>query len=213
MVFMEPTLKSMPNLEGLIKKHCNISFDQTKVKADADSAVSIDGYTFAADIANNEKANELFGKINMEGKTVFSNARPITVEPSDNTDVLCYVSAGSSLINSESETVSAKENEKAVLTLTKLDNDNRILCFGSTGFISGMMMDSDIYLNRDLMFSCLADFGEANIPMNIEYEIIRSEGLDITLNESRIWTLIVAIAIPLAVAAAGTIVYVRRRHS
>jgi len=213
MVFMEPTLKTMPNLEGLIKKYCNISFDQTKVKADANSAVSVDGYTFAGDIADNDGANTLFGKIAMEGKAVFSNARPITVEKSDNTDVLCYVGAGSSLINSESETVSAKEDEKAVLTLTKLENENRILCSGSTGFVSGMMMDSDVYLNRDLMFSCLAEFGDLNTPMNIQYEIIRSEGLDITLNESRIWTIIVAIAIPLAVAAAGTIVYVRRRHS
>ena len=76
-----------------------------------------------------------------------------------------------------------------------------------------MMMDSDVYLNRDLMFSCLADAGEPNTPLNVTYEIIRSEGLDITLNESRIWTVVVAIAIPLAVAAAGTIVYIRRRHS
>lgn len=213
MVFMEPTLRSMPNLEGLIKKYCNISFDQAKVKADSDSAISIDGYTFAADVADNEKANSIFSNISMEGKTVFLNARPISVEASGNTHPLCYVPAGSSMIYSENETLTAKEDEKALLTVTKLENDNRILCSGSTGFIAGLMMDSDVYLNRDLMFSCLLDAGETQVPMNVSYEIIRSEGLDITLTESRIWTVIVAIAIPLAVAAAGTIVYVRRRHS
>ena len=213
MVFMEPTLRSMPNLEGLVKKYCGISFDQAKVKADAGSAISIDGYTFAADIADNEKANSVFGKVAMEGKTVFSNARPISVEASDNTDVLCYVAEGSSMIYSEKETLTAKEDEKALLTVTQLENDNRIICSGSTGFMNGIVLDSDVYVNRDLTYALLADAGEDRVPMNVMYKTIRSEGLDITLTQSRIWTAIVAIAIPLAVAAAGTIVYVRRRHS
>ena len=208
-----PTLRSMPNLEGLVKKYCGISFDQAKVKADAGSAISIDGYTFAADIADNEKANSVFGKVAMDGKTVFSNARPISVEASDNTDVLCYVAEGSSMIYSENETLTAKEDEKALLTVTQLENDNRIICSGSTGFMNGIVLDSDVYVNRDLTYALLADAGEDRVPMNVMYKTIRSEGLDITLTQSRIWTAIVAIAIPLAVAAAGTIVYVRRRHS
>ena len=197
----------------LKKKYCNISFDQAKIKADASSAISVDGYTFAADVADNEKASSIFKNISMEGKTVFSNARPISVEASDNTDVLCYVAEGSSMIYSEDKVISAKDDEKALLTLTKLENDNTILCSGSIGFMSGVVMDSDVYLNRDLAFSYITETGETRLPMNILYKTIRSEGLDITLTQSRIWTVIVAIAIPLAVAAAGTIVYVRRRHS
>lgn len=213
MVFMEPTLRSMPNLEGLINKYCGISFDQAKVKADGDSAISIDGYTFAADVADNEKAKAIFDNVSMEGKTVFSNARPITVKASDNTAPLCYVNEGSSMIYSDDEIVSAKNEEKALLTLTNLENGNTILCSGSTAFMTGMMMDSDVYTNRDLSFSYIMETGETRLPINIKYKTIKSEGLDITLTQARVWTAIVAIAIPLAVAAAGTIVYVRRRHS
>lgn len=212
-VFMEPTMRSMPNLEGLVEKYCGITFDQAKVKADADSALSVDGYTFAAEPAENEKADSIFKSIDMQGKTVFSNTRPITIKDADKTDVLFYVPKNSSIIYSENEIKSAKDNEKATLTLTTLENDNKIICCGSNGLMVGMMMDSDVYINRDLMYSCLVDTGETQVPANIIYEIIRSEGLDITLTQARLWTVVVAIAIPLAVAAAGTIVYVRRRHS
>jgi membrane protein CcdC involved in cytochrome C biogenesis len=49
--------------------------------------------------------------------------------------------------------------------------------------------------------------------MNIALKIIRSEGLDRTEQEARLWTLAISVIMPLTVAIIGTVVYVRRRHS
>ena len=58
---------------------------------------------------------------------------------------------------------------------------------------------------------CETNIGE--VPMNIALKIIRSEGLDRTEQEARIWTLAISVIMPLTVAIIGTVVYVRRKHS
>lgn len=213
MLFMEPTSRKMPNLEGLIERYCDVQFEQAKIKAGAESAVSVDGYVFAADFAENDKANNIIGAVGIDGKCVFSNARPMIAGEGASTSVMFNVPADCTLIYSDDRTEQTKVSEKALLTLTELENENMILCSGSTGFISGEVMDSDVYINRDFMFSCLTEGGASKLPFNIPFEVIQNEGLDITLKEARVWTTIVSIIIPLAVAAAGVTVYVRRRHS
>ena len=52
-----------------------------------------------------------------------------------------------------------------------------------------------------------------DVALNVGVKMIRSEGLDRTERQARIWTLVISALVPVSVITLGTIVYVRRRHS
>ncbi len=211
-VLMEPTSRELSNLEGLLAEKCGVSFAGSKIKASGSSSVSTDGYTFASDEASDGKGAELLKKVSLDGKTVFTDARPLKVsENAANTSVVAYVPEGSELINGEEKTTASKR-EYALLTVSEV-NGSKVMLSGATTFASGAKLDSDIYKNRDLLLVMHEDLGDYNLPSNIQYKLIRSEGLDLTVRQARIRTVIFAIAIPALIGAVGVVVYVRRRHS
>ena len=55
--------------------------------------------------------------------------------------------------------------------------------------------------------------GREALPIGIEIKPLNSAELDITKSEATVWTVIVSALVPLIVAAIGTAVYYRRRHS
>ena len=101
----------------------------------------------------------------------------------------------------------------ALMTMTSVDNGGKIFVCGSTDFANNIILESDVYSNKNLLFSVLYEMNVGEVPMNIEMKIVRSEGLDRTEQEARAWTLAVSVAMPLVVAIIGTVVYVRRKHS
>ena len=63
------------------------------------------------------------------------------------------------------------------------------------------------------MLSIVSEMGRETLPIGVEIKALNSAELDITKSEATVWTVIVSALVPLIVAAIGTAVYHRRRHS
>ena len=68
------------------------------------------------------------------------------------------------------------------------------------------------YGNRDLLFLLFEELSGAAVPKGCSYLIFSPTTLeDLTMREARLWTALLAVVAPLAVAVAGMIVLKKRR--
>lgn len=73
-------------------------------------------------------------------------------------------------------------------------------------------LDTDEYGNRDFFFACLSIFGGAGTPLGATMLAFEDTALhDLTMRSARLWTALLCVVLPGAVAAGG-VVYLRRRR-
>ncbi|MBQ5602545.1 MAG: Gldg family protein [Clostridia bacterium] len=210
MFFMDSSAVQLTNFEAFLKENCGVTLSDTVAKDSGQSSVSYDGYTIVGkyQIDKNSaayKISERLAAANMANKVVFTDALPITINDKTKTDAVMLLPESALGENQDSET--------SLITMTSAASGGKIFVCGSTDFANSFILESDIYSNKNFIFSMLYETNIGEVPMNIALKIIRSEGLDRTEQEARLWTLAISVIMPLTVAIIGTVVYVRRKHS
>ena len=216
MVYLDYGTQTLPNLESYLESSFGVSYQDAQIKDNGENSIDVNmlhivgklqqdtsqtGYKVSAPIADSTK------------KIVFTNCRPITVTDSSKTSTVVYAPTSSSARYID-KTVSYAEGTPASLaTITKLSDSSYVFCAGCSYVTDVVFTDGGFYGNRDLLLSVIDAMSEEEAPVNIEYKIIAGEGLDITKGEAISAMILISAVIPLAVAVAGMIVYVRRRHS
>lgn len=210
-VFFNEKSSELTNLISLIKEYSDVTVSDTKAFDSGASSVSVDGYSIVGRYQNDPKeraypiANRLVSA-KMAYKAVFADSYPILLsEDSDKTSAVV-------LLPDSSNTYSY-DSTAALMSESKLNGGGSMLLCASTEFANNAMIESDIYSNKNLIISALYDANDGYVPLNIDVKNVKDEGLDRTEREARLWTLLIAVLIPAAVATVGIIVYARRKHS
>ncbi len=210
LIFFDSKFVQLTNFESLVKEYCGVTVSDSVAKDSGESSVSHDGYSivgkYPTDSASKAyKITERLSSAGMANKVIFTDALPITISDNSKTDAV--------MLLPKSALTEEYGDSAALMTMTSTDNGGKIFVCGSTNFANNIILESDIYSNKNLLFSALYEMNAGEIPMNIEYKIVRNEGLDRTEQEARVWTLAVSVVVPLVVAIIGTVVYIRRKHS
>ena len=106
----------------------------------------------------------------------------------------------------------ADDADTALLAFTRNESGSTVTVT-SASFASVYNIYTGVYSNRDITLSLIHEMGREALPLGIEIKALNSAELDITKSEATVWTVIVSALVPLIVAAIGTAVYYRRRHS
>ncbi|MBE6607481.1 MAG: hypothetical protein E7633_02845 [Ruminococcaceae bacterium] len=210
MFFFDSNAVQLTNFEAFVKEYCAVDISDTVAKDSGESSISHDGYAIVGNYQTNKaskayKISERLSSDGMANKVIFVDALPLTITDDSKTDAVMLLpksASGDEYVDGAS-----------LITMTSVDNGGKIFVCGSTNFANPMILESDIYSNKNFIFSMIYETDIGEVPMNIDVKIIRSEGLDRTEQEARMWTIIVSVIMPLAVALIGTVVYVRRKHS
>jgi hypothetical protein len=207
--FMDSSAVQLTNFEALISKYCGVTLADSVAKDTGESSVSHDGYAIVGKYQTDKnsatyKISERLSAQNMANKVIFSDALPITINDKTKTDAVMLLPKSA---------LGENQEEASLITMTSVENGGKIFVCGSTDFANSFILESDIYSNKNLIFSMLYETNIGEVPMNIAHKIIRSEGLDRTEQEARLWTIAISVIMPLVVAIIGTVVYVRRKHS
>ncbi len=210
MFFMDSKSVQLTNFEAFLKEHCGVTLADTVAKDSGESSVSHDGYSIVGKYQTDKnskayKISERLSAENMANKVIFTDALPITINDSSKTDAV--------MLLPKSASGEDQDKEASLITMTAATSGGKIFVCGSTDFANSVILESDVYSNKNFIFSMLCETNIGEVPMNIALKIIRSEGLDRTEQEARIWTLAISVVMPLTVAIIGTVVYVRRKHS
>ena len=210
MIFFDSKFVQLTNFESLLKEYCGVTVSDSVAKDSGESSISHDGYAivgkYPTDRASKAyKITERLSSADMANKIIFTNALPLTISDNAKTDAV--------MLLPKSASTEEYGDSAALMTMTSADNGGKIFVCGSTEFANNILLESDIYSNKNLIFSALYEMNIGEVPMNIEYKVVRSEGLDRTEQEARIWTVAVSVVLPLIVAIIGTVVYIRRKHS
>ncbi len=97
--------------------------------------------------------------------------------------------------------------------IAKTHTGGSLVLFGSGSFSDEILMETDGYANKDLVFALSEETSGIVAPIGCGTIIINAEPLEhLTRGESVSYLLLLAVAIPVSVLAVGTVIYLRRRH-
>lgn len=217
MVYMNPKVMNLPNLEGFLKDHAGVTFDPVKLRDDGRSSVDAYGI-LGTPVPSTGKAGDVISGLDgffPDGqRMIFSEACSMTVVPDGGAQTLYGVPESSYGIPVGASDGFALSDGAALMTLTETPAGGQIICCGSTYSAYGEYIDRDAYANRELTLRLLDGMnGSGRVSSGIPVKVIRDEGLDRTTGDVMIWTLALSVGLPLIFAVAGTVIYIRRRHS
>lgn len=221
LVTLDPYVKTLPILEGILSKY-GIEFSTTTTPAGASvrnmvkestNAITTDGFTFVAEYGNNELGDMVSGSIKSGGSVVvrevsalelFGDAKPLLVSsPSSNLEANgSVVSDGGSYVIAAYASKDYGNGQTA-----------RVLVIPSIYIAVSDALVANGYSNKDFFYATFEHFyGAEGMPYGCKPVIYSSSTLEnLTMGMARLYTAI-TLAIPLAIAAVGTVVIVRRRN-
>jgi|GEM_PF-2066243 len=217
MVMFDSGNQTLPNLEKYLETNCGVSVGGLQIKDNGENSIDVnmlqivgspndDSSTPGGEIASRLADSDISGKI------VFPNARALTVTDSAKASAICYVPS-TAYVERGGAREYFGEKSAALATVTDLGHGSFVFCTGTTGSSDVYFADSPVYANNNFYLSLIDRLSTSIAPFGVEYKIITSEGLDLTKREAITQMIIISAAIPLVVLAAGTVVYIRRRHS
>ena len=207
----------LPGLERFVESECGVTVLPNNLKDNGENAIDVNMLRIVGE-ANTDvsssggKAAARIAGAGINNKVIFPNACPLTVTDSSKASAMYYIPSSSYLDTAEGRK-NYSEKEGALASLTDLGHGSYVFCTGSSLTADVNYLDNPVYSNKDMYLSVIDGMTAGEIPFGIPYKVITSEGLDITKRESTVWMVVLCAAVPLAVLAAGTAVYIRRRHS
>ena len=217
MVLFDYGAQSLPGLEGFLKENCGITVENAQLKDSGENSVDIPMQQIVGKLnTDGEGAGaELAKRISdagISGKIVFPSARPLMIESGKGTGAICLVPS-TTYGMSDGEKKEYSEGSAALATLTRTVTGSYIFCIGTSYATDVYFADNAYYADREMFIGALDMMSEEDAPFNVEYRIIKGEGLDLTKSQATAAMVIISAAIPVAVLLTGTVVFIRRRHS
>ncbi len=221
MVLRDPEAEALPNLDEFLEEW-GIQFDNSILK---DPANSLDGgYELVADYAIGDSLGAQvvtdIVSLGTAPKTIVPYASPVNLlfdyKNSRQTSVVLYTH------NTAERYVDGKRVENGkypLVTLTReaqiIDNTyhySNVFVIGSKYFIADGYLDQK-YGNQDIIYTMMRYMGKKQVPINLDFKVFEDESLVITTAESGSWTLALTLIPAICLAAAGIIVFIRRKHA
>ncbi|MFA6948460.1 MAG: hypothetical protein WCQ72_05720, partial [Eubacteriales bacterium] len=99
--------------------------------------------------------------------------------------------------------------------LRYVDNEEMytyVMLGGSSEFAATTYLQSNAYGNKDILYSMMKALGREKVPVNLDFKVFEDKTLDLTTAEATRWTIVYTLVLPAIFAAAGVVVFIRRRH-
>ena len=185
---------------------------------DSQNSITTDGYTLVT-----EFASSAFGTAIVDRLGKFSDARAIVREASvlelssvggyTATPILLSSPSSQSYKNGELTSDAGSFPVLAVAEAPLADGKSAtVFLASSVYFLANDVMNSAIYANRDVVLASMEAASGNPAPVGCRVLSIDNSRLeDLTMGTARLYTLLVAVAVPLAVSAVGIYVIVRRK--
>lgn len=223
LVTLDPYVKSLPVLEGVLKDH-GISFSTTETKdgkrlrnmiKENSNAITADGFTFVAEFAGSELGSAISNTVSKysSGGVILRDASALELS-GDATPVLvasdtARLEAGGSAVSTGGGYTVAAASEY----VTRDGNLTKIFVVPSIYLAVSDSLITNGYSNKDFTYALFDEFyGEENMPYGCKSVVYSSQTLEnLTMGTARLYTAIV-LMIPAAIAVAGAVVVIRRKN-
>lgn len=216
-----------PNLDGLLYKY-GVTVERKIVHETSTRRYSnVDTYTYQ-DIVTE---NYLKDVTNMQRPVVVPDSRAVTLrhenvdatyacEPlvaSSDTAVLKEMNApagwtAETAAERGSFTTVALAKQKKINQDTHISTYTHVIVFGSDLMLNPILTSASSFNNGDFIISMLNEITGKSEGVTIKSKDVNTGSFDITEAQTRTLTLTFALIIPVVVLAAGTFVWIRRRH-
>ena len=226
MVMLDPTAKPLNVLEGFVLEF-GISVrknetGETMMVKDSDNAITTDGFTLVANYSDSDIAKEMKNVITLrsgddDGRVILRNMSALTLTSKAHLEVSpLLVASSSAVLEAGGETVD-REGGYTIAALSVYKNDlsdsARMIVMSDGMMTADDAVNTDGYSNKDFLYSLFDKFfGKGDMPYgcrSISYNQSTLE--DLTMGQARIYAFIL-ISIPIALAAFGVVVLVRRKN-
>ena len=224
MVFLDPTVKTLPILEGFISEF-GISFStidsgERSIIKDPNNAITPDGFTLVADFASSDIALGMQKVIrersgDSDGRVIIRSVGALILDGESNAKSV-LISSPSSVLEASGETVNG-DGGYTIAACSTLEND---LTDAAKMFVmsDGMLTASDAivtdgYSNKDFLYSLFDSFFEkGDMPYGCRSVVYNEAVLEnLTMGTARTYTAVL-LAIPTALLAVGAFVLIRRKN-
>ena len=224
-VALDPYVKELKNLEGLIKKWgITLSGEYNEhgvlvrdIVRENSNAITPDGYTFVATHAQNAVSDEIYSKVSKFGddRVLISEVTSLKLDSSLGAHPLLI--SGSTSSTHAGGKVTDSEGGYAVAAYSvreEKDGKESVVFVIPTAYITSVdAFLSESYSNKDFLYSVLEVLFDSNsAPRGTNQVMYRSKILEnLTMGTAKIYTAII-LAIPVALAVIGTITIIRRKN-
>lgn len=183
---------------------------------DSANAVTTDGYGLITSFGDSALASEISREMDAAGagRVIVREAMPLDLAQREGKTVSSLLVASS--------TATAHANGKTVdtaggYTVAAASQDTAtgggIFTVGSVYLTAQDAITTNEYGNKDLIFLVFRHLSGASVPVGTTYLLFSSGTLEgLTMRAARLWAVLLAVAIPLALAATGFILIRRRRN-
>ena len=204
MMFADNVYRKLDNLNDFLSRY-GITIGQDKFKGDLSSSISLGDYTF---LCESNTKTDIVKKITSTSKIVVDDARVLSIDSTKGATAV-LLPPESATLNSSGKT---PKNNEVVAAYSTGSGRGIVFVSGSASLASSLIYEPS-YTNRDLLLSVMDEMGGNNLPINVEIKTLSTDGLDLTRGEAITLSVVVSAIPALLFAAAGIIVYVRRKNS
>lgn len=229
MVFESPdTAANLKNLSELLSEW-GIEFDRTSKIRDDFNAISADGLNLISDYTTDKTTDpgaafsESIRSKREAPNTIIENAMPINLL----FDSRNMIKTGTILTSKDTakafSTVDGSETGSGVMPLmtvsvksTVASNNETyysyVIAAGTSHFTDDKYIGGHTYGNRDIFYQCIRQFGNEEVPVDIDLRWLDENSLDVSIEQARTWTFLLITLLPCIATVVCVFVYVRRKH-
>ncbi len=219
MVFKGSTGSDFPILDEFLEEW-GITIDSTKaVKESAENSISTDGATFSVKYTTDGLGASIQEKYRTL-RTVFKDAAPMSISPNYNQyanyQTTSVFTTSPSAVVSDGEEYTTGIYDLMTLSQKRTYKDNEeVLSYLMACGCPEMLeyVGSQSFANREIINVLIKKLPMKKVPVDLDYKKFEDYGLSsITESAVSVWTVILSVAMPLAVITAGCVVVIRRKR-
>ncbi len=229
MVFTSPEYAgNLTNLSEFLAEW-GISFTPDTYVKDTENSVTQDGRSIVAKYgADGTLGASLYldiAALDTMPKTILKNAMPLNILWEENSMLNGTIEVSPVLLSSDSARALTNGEEKELgsaplMTISRdltIENSEEyysyVLACGSAEYVNSNYLTSNTYANADILYNTIKLTGRERILADIEYKVLDDTALDITTAQANRWTVILTVTLPVIIAAAGVVVWIRRKNA
>lgn len=222
-ISLDPYVKRLNNLESFIERY-GIKLSTSEVDGavlrnmvrDPNNAITTDGYTLIAELADNELANKISATVEKFADGGILLREACALELSDPNSAL-LVSSRSSVCEVGSK-VTDRDGSYPIAAMVSYkhegaESESNIFVIPSIYLTASDALTSGAQANRDFLYSLFDEaFGAHGLPYGCNSVTYVTDQLsNLTMGKAKLYTAIL-LSIPCAVAVAGAVVIIRRKN-
>ncbi len=221
MLFKGPTGEAFPNLDEFLEDW-GIAIDSTKtVSEHTDYWVNSEGSEYSVQYTTEGLGSSIQEKYR-DLRTVFKNAAPMKIFP--NYQEYTSIEPTAIFTTSAAASVSAEDGSGYQTGVYELMTISQKHTFKDNESVSSYLMacgcpemlnkvGSQSYANREIINILIKKLPMKKIPVDLDYKMFEDYGLSaITSKNVTVWTVVLAVVMPLCVIVAGCVVVIRRKR-